>query len=213
MPDLMGGFDIGRSMQQYQQVQQLVDEIKKRRAARENPLATSLEEVSRAQEITGQEKGLEPQLLHQLLQSDVRMTPQGRQAAEQYYTGFKGRAYQARKRDFLTHMSTVLENFASIKNENASRLAMMKSMGLDEEALALFEQSSKEQEQRVIQTLMNSTKLGFSDVMDDPEVQEAVQQATMSGVLGPTGPLGGSKPVGEIPGMQLQMPKTQLGAR
>jgi hypothetical protein len=206
-----GGFDPQRSLQGAEQIIQFSEAMKQRRLRRENPLAATLQGMSQAEGLLGQTEVEEnPELFSQLMRIQGVEDPAQIEQARTYYKGQRSVAKQKRIKDLQAHIGNELARWQESKAANASRSARLRESG-NADLADMEDRQAKFLEQQDFQSILSSVRLGFSDVLQTPEVQELLRGFQTQGIMGPTTPMpaGGQQPA--LPG-QPQRPRRALGA-
>lgn len=206
MPQLPGGLDLGRSLRDAESIMSTVDALKKRRLKRENPLASSLGDVSQFQELLGESgTGLQenPQLLEQMLNMLDVQDPAKREQVGTFAKGLQSRVQRRRVIEFQKGLATTLAQIQQQKSHNAVMMTILQRAGKDDAEITAIREQFQIQDQILSRSLIQNLQLGYEDIMNVPEVQNLLKRVQIEAIVGPGA---GGKPGTRPSGMSAPAP-------
>lgn len=214
MPQGYGGFDVSQGMGQAANLLQLIEALKARRLAKENPLPHALETVQGFQGKMGEGYDInDPRNAGTLGQMErlLQLDPQQAQGLRETLARTPSPARQRRVLDLQRELGLMTSTMAKQREMNNFSLNFAKQQGADPEIIKMFENQARISDQEIMQAHRRSMELGYQDIMSMPEVQQMFKQAMIEGVMGPSSPGGGFMPPGIGGGAPPGMPPTPEG--
>jgi hypothetical protein len=208
----IGGFNLADALSQYNDVANLGYNIRQRGrriqdedAADQNAMPGYLEDLQAFRQKMGPEYQDDPATLQQLRNRHfIRGAPGQADQAAQTGANLAPVVRQKRKMDLKNELAESMQKFAATRAKNKTLQAAMddpRNM-IPPEVKKFMMDSQKSQEMELLQAYQRSLRMGYSDVWNEPDVQEMVTQSIASGLLGPTNVAPG--------GGGFQMPDTSL---
>jgi hypothetical protein len=216
----IGGFSLADALKEYENVAGVGYNIRQRNrriqdqeAEDKNPLPEFMLNRQKFQQGMGPDYTMQPGSPEEeaLLNLGTVRNPGARDILRERGREVPTIVKQKRKMDLKQELAEAMQKFSVVRAKNAMTAAALddpKNL-IDPATKKLMKDAHKSQEMEILQAYQRSLRMGYGDVWGDPDVQDMVQQAIISGLLGTTSSgapaLGGGATSGGF-----QMPDTQL---